>query len=247
MDAIVTAGGRIRGEFAARGGVTVKALLQVGGRPVIRTVVEALRSVPDVERIFAIGPESELRSLVGDSVDEIIPEVESGAENFLMGLERCSGDTAVFAASDLPFLTADAIQAFLSICPRDADFCYPILRREQFLGMYPGAHALFVRLKDASYTGGCVFQVRPRALLANRGLIERVFMARKSPLKLASILGWGFILRLVTGTADVDRLAKRGSEIVGCACAAVRDSPPEVAFDLDDLGDYEYAIRHVEE
>jgi hypothetical protein len=77
-------------------------------------------------------------------------------------------------------------------------------------------------------------------------MIERVFASRKSPFKLASILGWSFVFRLLTFSADPDSCARRGSAVIGCECRAVSDSPPELAYDLDDLADYDYAVRRVE-
>ena len=214
MDAVVTAGGRISGEFAKQTGVTVKALLEVGGRRVITTVVDALRGTPGVERIFVVGPEDVLRPVIGDCVEEIIPEALDGATNFLMGLERCSGSRAVFAASDMPFIDSQAISSFLEMCPGQADFCYPILRKESYQAAYPGVPSTFAPLKDGNYTGGCAFLLNPEAILANRQTITRVFESRKSVFKLASILGWTFCVRLLTRTASVDMCAKRGSQLI---------------------------------
>jgi molybdopterin-guanine dinucleotide biosynthesis protein A len=246
MDAVVTAGGRISGEFAERTGVTIKALLEVGGRPVIRTVVDALRGTSGVERIFVVGPEEQISAAVAGYVDEIIPESPDGATNFLMGLERCSGSRAVFAASDLPFLSAATLESFLKECPPEADFCYPVLHKDKFQAAYPQMTATFAPLRGGSYTGGCAFLLNPQALLANREMIDRVFASRKSVIKLASILGWTFCIRLLTRTADMETCAKRGSQLIGCDCRVADNCPPELTYDLDDLSDYEYAMGHVE-
>jgi molybdopterin-guanine dinucleotide biosynthesis protein A len=246
MDAVVTAGGRISGEFAEQTGETIKALLEIGGRRVITTVVEALRETAGVERIFVVGPEDELRPVVGDMVEEIIPEAPDGATNFMLGLERCSGSKAVFAASDMPFINAQAVGSFLETCPKDADFCYPILRKEGYMKAYPGVPSTFAPLKDGNYTGGCVFLLNPEAILANRQTITRVFESRKSVFKLASILGWTFCVRLLTRQASLDACAKRGSQLIGCRCSVVDNCPPELTYDMDDLSDYTYALTHAE-
>ena len=46
-DAIVMAGGRISGMYARAAGTTIKALVPVCGVPVVRRVVEALRTVTE--------------------------------------------------------------------------------------------------------------------------------------------------------------------------------------------------------
>lgn len=244
MDAVVTAGGRISGEFAERSGVTVKALLEVGGKPVIHTVIDAIRGVPEVDKIFLVGPAELAHSPIASSIDELIPDTGDGAANFIAGVERCSGERALFAASDLPFLTIESIRSFLNLCPPDADFCYPVLRKERFLQAYKTTHSKFVALKEGEFTGGCVFQINPAALLANKDLINRVFTSRKSPFKLASILGWSFCLRLLTHTADIAHCAKRGSELMNSNCRVVVNCPPELAYDMDNPEDYEFALRY---
>ena len=91
-----------------------------------------------------------------------------------------------------------------------------------------------------------MFLLNPQALLANPETIQRVFQSRKSVIKLASILGWAFCLRLLTRSIDPAGCARRGSELIGCDCRVVENCPPELTFDLDDLSDYEYAMRHIE-
>lgn len=247
MDAIVTAGGRISGEFAENAGVEIKALINIAGKPVIESVLEALRGVPEVEKIILIGPE-EIRSSSAVAIaDEFITESPDGAVNLLMGLERCSGSNrAIYSASDLPFLTSDAINKFLGICAPGGDFYYPIMKKEQFLATFPDIEIEYARLNDGLYTGGCVFLLNPQALLTRRKMITDVFNARKSLVKLASILGIRFVFKMLTHTLTVEDCVRRGSEIIGCDCRVVENCPAELVQDLDDLNDYNHAVRHAE-
>jgi molybdopterin-guanine dinucleotide biosynthesis protein A len=246
MDAVITAGGRISGEFAGKAGVTLKALIRIGGEPVICKVVRALREQPEVRRIFVVGPENLADSAVADLGVEILPETGDGAANIMIGLTSCAevGSKALLAASDLPFTTADVVKSFAGMCPQDADLCYPVVRKERFLAAYPGCPVKFESLRGGQYTGGSVFLIDPQSLIKSRDMIERVFNLRKSPLKLAGLLGWWFSVGLLTRTVSVDSCARRASELIGCKCLAIVDSPPELAYDMDDLYEYEYAIRH---
>jgi molybdopterin-guanine dinucleotide biosynthesis protein A len=245
IDAIVTAGGRITGEFAEKGGVKIKALLNIGDRPVISRVLETLRSVHEIGRIIVIGPEEIRDSQASDLADEIIPEGENGDANLMLGLEACINSSRVlFAASDLPFLTPQSIGRFIAQCDGEGDFFYPVLTKKEFIEAYPESKILYARLRDGLYTGGCVFMINPSALLANREMIERVFNSRKSLVKLAGILGWSFVIKMLTRTLSIDDCVKRGSELIGCKCRVVADSPPELAYDLDDINDFEYALIH---
>jgi hypothetical protein len=136
------------------------------------------------------------------------------------------------------------VQRYLGMCSPGADFYYPILRKEQFVAAFPDSQIEYARLEDGYYTGGCVFLLSPRPLLANRPLIERVFSSRKSLIKLASLLGWRFVVKMLSRRLSVDDCVRRGSQIIGCDCRVVVDSPPEIALDLDNISDYNFAVLH---
>lgn len=243
MDVIITAGGKISDEFASVTGQSVKALLIIGDKPVIDSVIDAVSGLSDVKKIFLIAPKELGETLEADPKIEIIDDTGDGALNFLMGIDRCSGNRVLFVASDLPFITTEALQKFIHLCPSNADFCYPVIRKEQFLSTYPDSPVKFESLRGGCFTGGCAFLVNPTVLQQKRDTIEKVFSYRKSPLKLASLAGWRLILGFLTRTASVEGCAERASKVMGMKCCAVLDSPPELAYDMDDLDDYRYALK----
>src|SRR5690242_6877108 len=58
LDAVITAGGRLSPDAAAHFGTDVKALVRVNGKPMLATVVDALRATPGIGRIVVVGPSS---------------------------------------------------------------------------------------------------------------------------------------------------------------------------------------------
>jgi molybdopterin-guanine dinucleotide biosynthesis protein A len=118
--AVVLAGGGP--EPALAPGLPSKAFLEIGGRPLVRRVVDALRGCAAVERIMVVGPAEPLADAVGADA-EVVPEQASLMDNLAAGVERVNGRGQVLAvASDLPLITAESISSFLGRCNDGADF-----------------------------------------------------------------------------------------------------------------------------
>lgn len=247
INVILPAGGRIAGEFAAEAGAEIKALITLNGQSVLERMVRALRDTGRVGRIVVIGPEVLAGHPVARLVDGVVPEGDSGPENFFRGLDWLAahapenGSRVLLMATDLPFVTAGAISAFLDACPPDGDICLPVIRREAFQARFPGSVNQYVSLRDGAWTIGCAFLVNPAALRDNRVHIEHAFAARKSQPAMARLLGLEFIVRFVLGRLDVEHIERRCGQILRCRGRAVHGCPAELAFDIDLPGEYRYA------
>jgi molybdopterin-guanine dinucleotide biosynthesis protein A len=250
VDAVLPAGGRISSEFAEQVGGDVKALISFGGRTILERTLAALRATEDIGRVIVVGPR-EIKERAGQlAADAVLPEAGSGPANILRGLDwlreanggRCSRRVLILT-TDLPFLTPEAVAGFLDACPRDLDFCLPVLRREEFEACFPHHWAHYVRLRDGEWKIGCGALVSPAAITRNRHLIERVFGARKSHLAMARLLGPLFILRFLTGRLTVRHIEHRSLRILGCSGTSIHGCAPELAFDIDYPRDYRYAVH----
>lgn len=248
FDAVLLAGGRIRGAFARETGVRYKALLPFHGKTLLEHVLQAVRDTGNVDRILVIGPPEMEDPAAAAGADLFALEGASIPENLELGIERLRHHDGSFAsrilaaATDLPFVTAEAINVFVRNCPACADICVPVLRRRSFETRFPGAPARFVKLRDGEYTAGCVFLLDPQSVLASRPHIQKICNARKNQAAMAMLLGPLFVARFVTRRLRVEHIERRCGQILGKEGAAVLDSPPELAFDVDDLEDYRYAI-----
>src|SRR5579885_2136064 len=112
MKAVITAGGRIDGEFAAAAGTNVKALASVRGETMLARMIAALRAA-GVDEIAVVGGE-EVRAACSSTIDRFVDESPSGSENLLRALHAWPADERlVYATSDLPYVTPDAVRDFL--------------------------------------------------------------------------------------------------------------------------------------
>jgi len=256
MPAVVTAGGRIDGEFAREAGTDLKALAPVGGRPVIAHVIDALRASGRVSHVFVVGPKARLGA-VDTGADEVLEEGATGPENFRRGLERCAevrgGDDgpALLCATDLAFLSPEAVRWLADQTgTADADIVFPIVDEPTYMAAFPGSPNTFAPLVDGHLTGGSLQIVRPRVILENMHLIEAGFAARKSQLAMARLLGPGLVLRFLFKRLTVAAAEARVAKIIGCRVRALRIGPdapglvgPRLCADIDGPEDYEYVRR----
>jgi len=248
LDVVLPAGGRISGSFAELAGTDVKALIKLGGKSVVERTVQCLREAGVDGRMVLVGPQEVAADAAGKLVDAVVPEVGSGPDNIMAGLQylQDTGTTGktLIANTDLPFLTPESVRRFLEACPEDLDLCAPVISKEDFERHYPGMRTAFVPLKDGLYTMGCLFLVSPTAISDNRQHIDMVFEARKSQFRMASLLGFGFVMRFLLHRLSIPDIEHRCTSMLGCSVGAVLTSDANLAFDLDTQAECEYACQH---
>jgi len=251
LDAILPAGGRIKGEFARLAGAEVKALIRIGERTVIERDIAALRALGCVDRVVVIGPPEVAAALPEGLVDAFLPEGQSGHENIYRGIDwlRENGggrlpERVLVMTTDLPYLTADGLRTLLDHAPPDADIAIPAIERADFMERFPGTPREFTRLHDGQWLIGGAALVNPETLVRVRPLIERTFEARKSPFAMASILGFGLLWRYLFRRLTVPQIINRVQRILDCRAVGVGDCAPELGFDIDLQEEYAYAMTY---
>ncbi|MFZ5592589.1 MAG: hypothetical protein ACOY81_12390, partial [Bacillota bacterium] len=75
--------------------------------------------------------------------------------------------------------------------------------------------------------------ILPRCLERGRQLVA----ARKSPLRLAGLVGWGFLLRFLLRRITLAEAERKVSQLLGVEGAVVLCSDPEVGVDVDKPSD----------
>ncbi len=242
LNAVITAGGRLGPAQAQAYGTDIKALVEVNGRTLLAKVIDALRGVPAVGAITVIGPRAVEQC--GAAFDGWVDESPTGEGNVMSALRAAAAGPTLFCASDLPFVSAAAIEGLLSLAPADAAVAYPIFTREEFSNAFPGARSSFFRLADGKWTGGSVLVVDAAVLLRSEKYIRAAFGARKNPAALAPMLGPGLLLRYALGRARVSEIVARAAQLLGAAVYSIRGADPALAMDCDSAEDIEYARQH---
>jgi GTP:adenosylcobinamide-phosphate guanylyltransferase len=243
VKAVVTAGGRIGGEYARAAGTDVKALAMVRGKSMLDRVLDALRGT-GATRIAVIGG-SDVRSACERRVEKVIDEGATGEENVLRALTAWDddGEPLLYATSDLPYVTAEAVDDFVRRAPQGA-IAMALSEHADFLQRFAGAPPAGIELAHERVVNGGVFSLPPGSRDCIAGLATRFFSARKAPWRMATLVGPLALLRLATGRLSIAAIEFEAQRIVKLRCVAVRKCAPELAYDADTLDDYVYACEN---
>jgi GTP:adenosylcobinamide-phosphate guanylyltransferase len=238
----MTAGGRVDGPYAAEAGVTLKALVEVRGETMLARAIVAARDSGGTQ-IAVVGGE-EVRQACGAAVDVVVPESESGAENLLRALRVWPADQPVLLlTTDLPYLDAVALRTFLDRAPNDV-LAMPVCTAELFEARFPGAPPVGVTLGSERVVNGGAFLFAPGYAALVADIATRFFDARKSPWKMAAVLGASLAFRFATKRLTIAALEEEAPRRFGVAIKAVRACAPELCLDADTVEDYRYVIAH---
>ncbi len=239
VPAVVLAGGKAKPALAAALGQENRALFVYRGETLLERVVRSLASTSSVSEITVIGdvPDAACYRRLPDTNDFVM-NVFAGAETY-----RAS-PYLLFITSDLPFIHASAVAQFVTAAvpaaqKSGAGLIYPFVPLAACEERFPGMRRTSLRIAEGTFTGGNAMLVNPQFLLQQRGRIADAYAARKSPLKLALMLGLGTVARLVLSQKVSPRLMTQGfleervSRLVGTPARGLSLAVPELAADLD--------------
>ncbi|NLI01280.1 MAG: NTP transferase domain-containing protein [Chthonomonadales bacterium] len=256
VPAIVMAGGAADPQFSSATGLRHRSLLRVQdpeagpGSPTLTMLELAVRSLSKARRIADLYAVTDL-DVPGSA--HRIADHGGFVDNLFAGLESCrDASCACICTADMPFLTSHAVDRFMDMALQvDADLVYPIVRAEVCARAFPAMKRTSLATRQGRFTGGNMVLVRPAALLAARSHIEAAHAHRKSPLRLAMMLGLGVTvivgLSVVTGAGlvSIGSLERAASRLIRATARALVSDDPAIATDVDRVEDVA-AIRELQ-
>ncbi|PKM81443.1 MAG: hypothetical protein CVU89_09330 [Firmicutes bacterium HGW-Firmicutes-14] len=239
FDAVIVAGSPNTGPLRECSDMPYEAMIRIGGKPMVRYVVDALLESGLIHSIAIAGP-VEMKEIFPEEQVTVVQAGGEIVENAVKAMSYIDNTRPVLiVTSDIPLLTAEAVRNFISLCgDRDADFYYPIVSMDMAEERYPGVSRTSAKLKEGTFTGGNLFLVNPAAVPLCADRAREFVKNRKSPLKLCRLLGFKFIFKLLFNRLTIPELQKKVSEILGIMVKAVITDFPEIGIDVDKPSDY---------
>jgi GTP:adenosylcobinamide-phosphate guanylyltransferase len=240
--AVITAGGRVEPDFAKVIGTPVKALAPFAGSTFLERTVHALRSA-GVGRIAVVGG-SEVRSVCARIVDKVIEEDLSGAVNLSRALHAWDGaEPLLYLTSDMPFISAAALRVFCERVPVQT-LALPLTEWRDFEDRFPHAPGFGITLAGERVVNGGAFVIPAHSAARIENFAARFFEARKSVWRMARLTGPALLLQFALRRLSIARLERHAQRLLGVPACALRGAPVELAYDVDALEEYRYAIAH---
>ena len=242
--ALVLAGSRPgRDTFAARFGTDLKALISVGGEPMVRRPVRALLESESVGKILVLGqaPDRIAAALPGDPRIEVRESAATIAETVLALLDN--------PATEWPLLVTTADHALLEPATVDefcrasagADIAIGAVERANLLRRLPGAQRTWLSFRGGAYTGANLFALGSPSVRPAIELWRSVEQDRKKAWRILSLLGPAMLVLVALRVVSLDEVMVRLSARLGLTIRAVSLSDPLAGVDIDKPEDHALA------
>ncbi len=249
--ALLLAGSRGPDDPVARhAGLKHKALVPVGGQPMIRRVIDTLRA-SGMERILVCGDPDLLNSADAATRESLagadilfIPPAASPSRSVQRALE--SKDIVwplLITTADHPLLTPAMVEHFYRAGPADADATVGLARASVIRQQQPESVRTFYRFRDDGYSGCNLFLFRGPAVTGLIRFWSTLEAHRKRPWRMVAAIGPVTLIRFALGRLTLADALARLSAVVGIRVAAADMPFAEAAIDVDKPEDLELAEK----
>lgn len=244
INILILAGTRPKGDPVAQAeGVTSKAFVEIGGRPMIDHVLETLSTWKFAGDIILSMPKYEaesgksklLRELLTRQKIKLIQTSTTPCRSILLGLEGIPTTHALLVTTaDHPLLTHAILDEFVDKAWQNpADFVAALAATDMVEKAYPQVKRTRILLTDG-VVGGCnLFMFKtPQA----RKVIEfwrAIEENRKNPFKMAINIGGMTLLRYLFKRLSLEHVRKALEAKTGAKIALPLLSNPHAAIDVD--------------
>lgn len=245
--ALVLAGTRPGGDpLADYAGVSHKALIEVGGVPMLLRVLRALAASTAVARIVVVIDRPNVLDGfpdVGKSVS-VRPAAEGPSASVALALAG-EGTPLLVTTADHALLQGSWVDEFVSTTLRDpsSDAFIALARSETVLAVAPDTVRTWLRFADGEYSGCNLFLLRTPEALGIVQLWQQLEAARKTPLTLLRRLGPAYVLRYRFGWLRLAQALERVGMLAGARLAPVVLGDGRAAIDVDKPADLELVRR----
>ena len=239
--AIVLAGSRPgRDAFAESFGTDLKALIPVGGEPMVRRPVRALLESRSVAKVSVLSQTTERigAELPGDPRLEMQESKSTIAETVLALLDD--------PATQWPLLVTTADHALLDPATVDefcrgaasADVAVGVVERANLLARLPQSQRTWLKFRGGAYTGANLFALSSPDVRPAIELWRSVEQDRKKAWRILSLLGPAMLLLVALRLVSLDEVMVRLSARLGLTIRAVPLSNPLAGVDVDKADDH---------
>lgn len=248
LTALVLAGTRPGGDpLAQHAGVSHKALIEVGGVPMLSRVLHALAAVPQVGRILVAIDRPEVLAQMPDCGKPVTAVPAAVGPSASVGAVLAGeGTPLLVTTADHALLQAGWVEELLRGAQGgDADAFVALARREAVLAAVPHTQRTWLRFSDGNFSGCNLFLLRTPAAAGVVRLWQQMEAERKRPLMLLGRLGFTYVLRYRLGWLSLPRALARLGRLAGAGLAPVVLSDGRAAIDVDKPADLDLARQLV--
>ncbi len=240
MDAIIIAGGIPQeGEplYEYTQGAS-KAMLDIGGKPMVQWVLDALNGAAEINKVVIVGL-SEEEGIESDKISAFVPNMGDLIANVRAGVNKTleinpQTNHVIVVSSDIPAITSEMIDWLVNDSKgSDMDLYYTVIERGVMEKRFPTSKRSYVRLKDVEVCGGDVNIIHASLAASDSDIWNRLLDSRKNAIKQAAIIGFDTLLLMLLRAVTIDQAVGKVAKKLKITGKAVVCPFAEVGMDVD--------------
>jgi len=237
VNVLILAGQRegVTDPLCADAGIEWKALLPVLGRPMTDYVLDALENSPSVKAPFWVSGLD--KNLIRKDLLQS-PSEGGPASSVVAAAQAGLPYPFMVTTCDHPLLTSAMVETFIKGAQDSGvDFALGLASRSVIQPAYPKTKRTYLKFKDDSVSGCNLFYVKNEAGLEAVKFWRAAQHDRKKPVKLASRVGFGLLLKYISGRLTLGGAFTHASNKLKIKAKPIILPYAEAAIDVDKPSD----------
>jgi GTP:adenosylcobinamide-phosphate guanylyltransferase len=251
--AVVLAGDRGEPDaLTTAAGAPCKALVPVGGTPMVLRVLDALGGSAEIGPILLSGP-PRAQLACSARLDSGVatgqwgwrpPEATPSASAYAALQSLPPTHPVLVTTADHALLRAEVVDYFCAAARRSGcDLAFALADHAQVMSAFPGVGRTALRFRGGTYCGCNLYAFLTPEARGAADFWRRVERDRKRPWRMISGLGWMPLLYYAAGRLSLNAALRLLSDRLGLRIAPIMLPFPEAAVDVDKPSDKALAER----
>ncbi len=244
VTAVILTGGRDGHQELLEGtGISCKALLPVGGKPMVQSVIDAASASKYQPDILLSTSDPTIDILAKHKHLGVINNANTAARSFLSALNQVPGEDGyvLFISADHPLLTTEMIDYFIDeALKQGADITAGMVPRSLIQKEYPDSKRSYLKLKGDGYSGANLYLVNQAKFEGEASILEELDQHRKQKwkpiVKHLMTKPW-LLLLFALRQLDIHRVVLLAEPFLQCKCGVVVMPWAEASMDVDKTSD----------
>ena len=228
-----------------------KATLDIGGKPMIQWVTEALEGSSSIENVVIVGCEEYQDKIKMSKPAYFVPAGGDIITNFQLGADAIleinpEADSVAIVSSDIPMLTPASIDWVINkSLESDNDLYYCVIDQKVMEAQYPESGRSYTQLKDISVCGGDISIVKLSLYTSNPQFWGKLFRARKSSFRQVAMIGVDILLLLVLHRLTFNEIVQKVTRRLKITGQGLICPYAELGMDIDKPHQLELARKEL--
>ena len=228
-----------------------KAALDIGGKPMLQWVIDALEEAETINTIVVVGCEEFQDQIQSKKVASWQPAADDMIMNFKRGADAVlelnpAAQSVAIVSSDIPLITPEGINWVVNQSQKSKEeLFYFVIDQPTMEGRFPKSGRSYTQLKDMNVCGGDLSIIHLDLYTKKKDLWNKLSKARKSSLRLAAVIGIDILLLLFLKRLTLDDVILKVTRRLNITGKGLLCPYPEIGMDIDKPQQLELARREL--